>query len=77
MKRAALPLLDHIIWLYAFIYFLKECRDIYCRKEAFQWFEGMAEECEWELVRRPGSMRVFFASQDAKGYTETNILLED
>lgn len=55
MTRAALPLLDHIIWLQVFIYLLKECRDIYCRKEAFQWFEGMAESVSgnWYAALEP------------------------
>lgn len=65
MKRAALPLLDHIIWLQVFIYLLKESRDIYCRKEAFQRFEGMAESVSgnWYTALEPS----FFALTRRKG----------
>lgn len=65
MTRVALPLLDHIIWLQVFIYLLKECRDIYCRKEAFQRFEGMAENVSgnWYAALQPS----FFTLTRRKG----------
>lgn len=65
MTRVALPLLDHIIWLQVFIYLLKECRDIYCRKEAFQRFEGMAENVSgnWYAALQPS----FFILTRRKG----------
>lgn len=59
------------------IYFLKECRDIYCRKEAFQRFEGMAESVSGNWYAALGPWTFFSLSQDVKGYTEKNILFED
>jgi len=37
-----------------FVYLVREYCDIYCRKKAFQRFEGMAEAQRWRLQLRPG-----------------------